>query len=296
MGSEGEAPLDQRSDDGRSLIFDSEPLREDVEILGVPEVLLRLRSDRPNALLAVRINDVAADGGSSRVTFGVLNLTHRDSHEHPEALPPGETVTVRIGLNAIAHRFPTGHVIRLALSTAYWPMVWPSAQAATLELDTGGCSLDLPLRPPDPLDESLPAFAPVEDAGLTSTCTQLGVAGFRRSIERDLVGNEVVYRMISEGGDFGSASMLRIEDIGLDLGHHVEHHFRIDERDPLSASAECSEQLTMRRDQWQIQVNARTRLSATREHFLLQAWLSASEGADEVFSREWQEKIERDLV
>ena len=135
-----------------------------------------------------------------------------------------------------------------------------------------------------------------EDAGSTSTYTELGVAGFRRSIERDLVGNEVVYRMVSEGGDFGSASMLRIEDIGLDLGHHVEHQFRIDEKDPLSASAECSEQLTMRRDQWEIQVTARTRLSATREHFLLQAWLNASEGDQEVFAREWQEKIERDLV
>jgi hypothetical protein len=167
---------------------------------------------------------------------------------------------------------------------------------ATLELDTGGCSLDLPLRPPDPEDDTLPEFAPAEDAGSTSTYTELGVAGFRRSIERDLVGNEVVYRMISEGGDFGSASMLRIEDIGLDLSHHVEHHFRIDEKEPLTASTECSELLTMRRDQWEIQVNVRTRLSATREHFLLQAWLSAFEGDEEVFAREWQEKIERDLV
>jgi hypothetical protein len=296
MGGEGEAPLDQRSDDGRSLIFDSEPLADAIEILGVPEVRLRLRSDRPNALLAVRVNDVAADGSSSRVTFGVLNLTHRDSHEHPQPLVPGESVSVRIGLNAIAHRFPAGHVIRLAVSSAYWPMVWPSPEAATLELDTGGCSLDLPLRPPDPEDDTLPEFAPAEDAGSTSTYTELGVAGFRRSIERDLVGNEVVYRMISEGGDFGSASMLRIEDIGLDLSHHVEHHFRIDEKEPLTASTECSELLTMRRDQWEIQVNVRTRLSATREHFLLQAWLSAFEGDEEVFAREWQEKIERDLV
>jgi predicted acyl esterase len=296
MGSEGEAPLDQRSDDGRSQVFDTVPLEQDIEILGVPEVTLKLRSDKPVAMLAVRLNDIAPDGASARVSFGLLNLTHRNSHERPEALVAGEDVTVKIGMNAIAHRFPAGHLVRLAISTAYWPMVWPSPEVVTLELDTGGCCLDLPLRPPDPGDALLPAFAPVEAAGSSSTKTHLSPAGFNRSIERDLIGKDVVYRMISEGGDFGTAKMMRIEDIGLDLGHHVEHHFRIDERDPLSASTEIIERLRMRRDQWDIRVNARTRLTATREHFILQAWLDAYEGDHEVFTREWEEKIERDLV
>ena len=296
FGSEGEAPLDQRSDDGRSLVFDTAALDEDIEILGAPEVTLGLRSDRPVAMLAVRLNEIAADGSSTRVSFGILNLTHRHSHQHPEPLLPGETTTVTIGLNAIAHRFRAGHLIRLAISTAYWPMVWPAPEPVTIELDTAGSSLVLPLRPADPADDSLPAFAPAEAAESTSTHTHLAPASYRRSIERDLVSNEVVYRLINDGGDLGAAAMVRIEEIGLELGHKVERHFRIDENDPLSASTEISEQMLMRRDDWEIRVSARTRLVATCDSFILQAWLSVHEGEDEVFAREWEEQIGRDLV
>jgi hypothetical protein len=175
-------------------------------------------------------------------------------------------------------------------------MVWPAPEASTLEFDTGGCELQLPVRPPDPNDASLPAFEPVEAAGTSSTRTHLAGAGFSRTIERDLVGHEVIYRMISEGGDFGDARLLRIEEIGLDLGHHVEHRFVIDERDPLSARTEIIERLSMRRDDWEIRIDASIRLAATRDDFLLGARLTAHEGGEEVFDREWDERIKRDLV
>ncbi|TNF88196.1 MAG: CocE/NonD family hydrolase [Gammaproteobacteria bacterium] len=296
MGDEGEAPLDQRSDDGRSLCFDSAPLDEALEILGVPAVKLRLASDRPVAILAVRLNDVAPDGTSARVSFGLLNLTHRLGHEHPQALVPGEFVDAVVEMNAIAHRLEADHVIRVAVSTAYWPMVWPVPKPVTLTLDTAGCSLGLPLRPPDPRDDTLPLFAPADAAGTSSTQTPLEAASFTRSIERDLVSNEIVYRLVSKGGDIGTAAVARIEEIDLDIGHHVERLFRIDERDPLSASSEIVERLTMRRGQWGVRVSARTRLGATATHFILRAWLSVLEGENEVFSREWEERIERNLL
>ena len=247
FGGDGEAPLDQRSDDGRSLTFDSAPLTQELEILGAPEVSLTLRSDRPVAMLAVRLNDVAADGASSRVSFGILNLTHRDSHEHPAPLVPGETFQVSIALNTIAHRFLPGHVIRLALSTCYWPMVWPAPRAVTLELDIGESSLDLPLREVSVDDDSLPEFAPAESASASSTHTPLDPPSFTRVIERDLVNNEVVYRLVDEGGDLGTAAVVRIDEIDLELGHSVERQFRIDEQDPGSACTELSERMLMRR-------------------------------------------------
>jgi hypothetical protein len=296
FGNEGESPLDQRGDDGRSLVFDTDPLAEDLEILGTPEAILTLRTDRPVSMLAVRVNDVAPDGSSARVCFGILNLTHRTSHEHPEPMVPDKTIAVTVELNAIAHRFPAGHVIRLAVSTAYWPMVWPAPQAVTLELDTGDSVLRLPVRPPDSNDALLPTFAPVESAGSTSIRTALAPPRFVRSIERDLLTNEVIYRLISEGGDLGTAAVVRIEDIDLELGHTVERHFRIDEKDPLSAKTEIIERMMLRRGHWEVRVSARSVLTATREHFLADAWLSVHEGGDEVFAREWKEKIERDLV
>ncbi len=296
FGSDGEAPLDQRGDDGRSLTFDSAPLDADLEILGTPVVTLSLRSDRPRAMIVVRLNEVAADGTSARVCFGVLNLTHRDSHEHPEALTPGEQYRVSVEMNAIAHRFSAGHSIRLALSTSYWPMLWPAPEAFSLELDTADSELCLPVRLPNENDARLPAFAEPESAGTSSTCTGLAPPSFKRAVERDLISNDVVYHLLDEGGDLGTAAVLRIEEIDLELGHNVERHFRIDEQDPLSASSEITELITMCRGDWKIRVHARSQLQATQEHFLLRAWLSASEGGKEVFVREWEEVIERDLL
>ena len=106
FGAEGEMPLDQRPDDGRSLTFDTEPLPARVEILGAPVVELDLAVDEPGALLAARLNDVQPDGTSTLVTYGLLNLTHRESHDQPEALDPGTFQRVRLQLNDIAHAFP----------------------------------------------------------------------------------------------------------------------------------------------------------------------------------------------
>jgi len=108
--------------------------------------------NRPLALVAVRLNDVAPDGSSARVTFGLKDLAHRDGHEAPAPLEPGRVYEVRIRLNDIAHAFPAGHSIRLAISTCYWPMVWPAPEPVTLTVHTQASSLSLPVRPPDPAD------------------------------------------------------------------------------------------------------------------------------------------------
>ena len=64
---------------------------------------------------------MAPDGTSSLVTRGILNLTHRDSHERPEALPVGAQVGATIELDATAYVFEPGHRIRLDVSSSNWP-------------------------------------------------------------------------------------------------------------------------------------------------------------------------------
>src|SRR5204862_523556 len=83
-------------------------------------------------IIAERLNDVAPDGTSARVTYGLLNLTHRDSHEHPKPLEPGKRYLVMVTMNNVAHAFPAGHKVRLAVSTCYWPIAWPAPQPVTL--------------------------------------------------------------------------------------------------------------------------------------------------------------------
>ena len=46
------------------------------------------------------MTDVTPEGRSWLVSCGLLNLTHRFSHEHPSALDPGEFYDVEIKLFA----------------------------------------------------------------------------------------------------------------------------------------------------------------------------------------------------
>src|SRR4029453_6957415 len=87
-------PADQRPEDGKSLLFDSPPLDAPGQILGAPVVTLELAAARPQAQVCVRLNDVAPDGASLRVTYGLLNLTHRESHESPTPLQPRQRYRV----------------------------------------------------------------------------------------------------------------------------------------------------------------------------------------------------------
>ena len=101
-----------------------------------PEIGTLLKVDTVHsvtlALVSARLNDVAPDGASTRVGIGLLNLTHRKSHEHPEPLVPGETTKATVEMEDTAYAFPAGHRIALSLSNSYWPIAWPSPELATL--------------------------------------------------------------------------------------------------------------------------------------------------------------------
>ena len=158
-GLSNDLPADQQSDDGAAVCFETAPLAEGFEILGAPVALLEVSADRPNTFVVARLGDVGRDGETTLVTYGVLNLTHRESHAHPEPLEPGLRYRVRVQLNDVAHAFPQGHRIRLALSNAWWPTIWPSPEPVTLTLVTSASSLVLPIRQPRAEDADLRPFA-----------------------------------------------------------------------------------------------------------------------------------------
>jgi uncharacterized protein len=216
--------------------------------------------------LVVRLCDVHPSGESLRVSYGVLNLAHRDGHERPALMEPGAHYRVRVLLNDAGSIFPTGHKVRLALSTAYWPMIWPSPEKATL-LISGG-TLDLPVRSPQAADALLRPL-PGPETAVPETPTIL-----RR----------------------GDMRIERIDRIGLELGTQSASRFHIDEDDPLSAVAELRRTHTMARDAWLIRIETQMRLSCTREVFLFQGSLRACEGAQEVYRRQWDHSIPRDFI
>ena len=253
---------DQRDDDAQSLVFDSGVLDETVEILGAPVLTLEITCDKPVATLVARLCDARPDGASLRVSFGVLNLTHRDSHAEPTPLVPGQRYRVRIKLNDAGSTFPAGHRIRLALSTNYWPMVWPAPEPATVTI-LGG-TLELPGRPMLPVD-------PVQPMPRPETAPP----------ERP--------RQVRPG-------VVRFERIGLDVGNEWKFRHDVQGNDPLSAVAEMQRTMTVRRDDWRIRIETSMRMSCTRDTFRLHASMRAFEGDDEVCHRTWDRSIPRDLV
>ena len=121
-------PMEQGPDDNDSFTLDSQPLAHDLEILGNPCAALCISSDSPVAQVAVRLTEVDTDGKSWLISYGLLNLTHRDGHDTPEPLSPGRFYDVNVKLNFTAHRFARNNRIRVAISESLWPLVWPSPE------------------------------------------------------------------------------------------------------------------------------------------------------------------------
>ncbi|MCD6009323.1 CocE/NonD family hydrolase [Halomonas sp. IOP_31] len=283
-------PHDQRDEDGGALIFQTRPLGETLEICGQPVAELELEADQPVAMIALRLNDIAVDDKATRVSYGLLNLTHRDSDEHPEPLEPGRRYRVRIPLKHIAQQFPVGHALRLSLSSSYWPLAWPSPRPVRLTLHPASSRLILPCREPNPAEEAaLPAFAMPEGAPpLACTLIQPSQEAWR--VIRDLANDRTTLEVVNDAGVY------RLDDIDLELAVRVteRYSYAYGNYDSLSGWTEWERHF--RRGDWQVRTVTRTLMTSDADNFRLRATLDAYEGDSRVFAKSWDEEIPRDLV
>ncbi|MFF8882994.1 CocE/NonD family hydrolase [Streptomyces flaveolus] len=283
-------PYDQREEDGGSLVFETEPLTERLEILGSPTVELDLSVAEPVAMVAARLSDVHPDGAATRVTYGLLNLTRRDSTEEPESLEPGRRYRATVHLNGVAQSFPPGHRIRLSLSTSYWPLAWPPPRPARLSVYENSSTLTLPVRPADRPDDA-PADPFDEPEGTPPlTTTQLTPPEARWDVKRDLIGYNAELDIVKDGGT------VRFDEIGLEVGRRAHERYAAVADDFTSVSGESTWTMRFRRDDWDVHVVTHTRLTCDEEDFFVDATLDGWEGGRRVFSRTWNERVPRDLL
>jgi len=291
FGNAADLPPDQRAEDGRSICFDSAPLPEPVEILGRAGVTLRLRCQGRRGQVVARLCDVAPDGSSTLVTRGVLNLTARAGRDQVLEWEPGVVEDVEFELVGIAHAFPAGHRLRLALSSAYWPWIWPQADSGGFELDPGRSVLTLPVRhlAADAGSAPITFDEPEQAVPLGVHVAEPLTARPERLVVHDVAAGE--WRLEVDPKYGGSRSY----PDGLVYDEHAIEAYRIRSDDPLSAQTRSDWTIRLERPDigWDVTVQTRSEITCDTTHFTAHSHVRALEGGDVLFERDWERRIPR---
>lgn len=288
-GASNDMPGDQRPEAGGSLVFDSAPLEQDFQILGAPVLSVDLASDQPNAIFVATLSEVRPDGSVTRVSYGMLNLTHRSGHEVVEPLTPGETYGIRLQLCECGHRFEAGSKIRLALSNAYWPIAWPSPAATVLTVTCGSSALTLPVRPDQASDATLPDFGPPENPDPMEV-TILEPGDEAHELIQDLDTGALTMHWRKD------EPLTHIDQFGWCFRTKVERNYTIQPDDPLSAHVDIAWEKHFARGNWSVTTHADIQMRTESTEFVIDACLDAYEGGTRVFSKVWNERIPRNGV
>ena len=214
-------PGDQRYDDACSACFETTVLQKNVVIGGLSTVQLLLMVDKPVAHITVRLNDVWPDGAVTRITYGILNLCHYQGHEHAEPLVPGKNFRAVLELDDIAYTIPAGHRLRLAISTACWPLIWPAPESATIDILEG----EILLHDLVGVECPVPEFLPAEAAPMQQTETVRKSTNSRKVETNQTTGRQIT--IIQD--DFG---IVRDVANGLEYGGTALETWSIEKADP----------------------------------------------------------------
>ncbi len=275
----GELPDDQSEDDALSACFDSMPLTQDWDIVGAPQLSLRVAADTPSAQLVARLCDLRPDGTSAFVSIGLLNLRHRDGFEAPTDLEPGRYYDVCVALDQVAYRLPAGHRLRVAISSSYWPYCWPEGRNTVLTLVAG--ELRLPRRSETGGEIFFDGPVPMDER----PCRILrGHSGRRDRREAD---GRIVFDI---SGDHG-----RLEDLenGLITESAFSERWEINRFDPATAQVEIQWSRGLERGDWKVSTVVTTRMWGHETDFFFKQKLEAFENGELVFEKTMQDRVPR---
>lgn len=282
-------PLDQRAAEAYSLVYTSAPLQQPLELLGQATLGLTLAATKPVAQLFLRLCDVAPDGRSTLVSWGALNLTHRNGHTEPAPLAPGQKYPVEIDFGAVAWRFQPGHRLRLILNNHDWPRLWPAPDLFDLEIHHGPGSLSwlrLPLAPSPATITEPPAPPPVGAS----------VTGVRATTD------PWKWRLVQERpGGCLRFTLAGAEAIELLDGSLAESTFRklevtVPEDDPAGNAMAAFATSTMAWPEVKATVTVDLRVTGTDATFDFDLKIELFSGDEPIASKVWRESIPRNLV
>ncbi|MET7569612.1 CocE/NonD family hydrolase [Streptomyces sp. NPDC005492] len=289
FGNDADLPPDQRDEDARSACFEFE-VPDETWVLGRPRVRLRLTCPVPRGQVIARLCDVAPDGSSTLVTRGVLNLSARHGRDRAVPWTPGATEDVAFELNGIGYAVPPGHRIRLAVSSAYWPWIWPQPEsAAGFTLDPEGSALELPVRERELTGHiSFEEPEEAEPLGVSEPVT-LDEPRPERLVVRDVAKGE--WRLEVDPRYGGT----RVYPDGLEFTEDALETYTIDESDPLSARTRSDWSIRLHRPEsaWDTTVRTRSEITCDETDFITSNEVICTEGGEVIFHRTWEKRIPR---
>ena len=275
-------PGDQRIDDVNSATFTTEELTKQIDIVGAPRVKLKLRPTTSTAQISVRLNHIHPTGTSTRITYGVFNLGYVDGFDNPRKLRKGETISIEFNLDQIAYSVSKGHKIRLSISNAYWPLLWPTPEKGAIEVIAG--SIDIPFIK-DGL-YNFRQFLPEKADAPWKTKTIRKPTNTRKVI-RNIGSDEVTVEIID---DFGSVRDLTHD---LEIGSIAREWWTIQPDDPLSANGRTHWTEERSRGEWKTRTETFATMRSDAENFYIHAKLEAYENEKLFFEKEISETINR---
>jgi uncharacterized protein len=280
-------PGDQRTDEALSLTYTTEPLEQDLHVLGRPHALLYVDSTAAVIGFCVSIADVSPDGESHLVTKGMLNATRRLSLTDPSPLEHGEVAALEIPVDATAWRFDAGHRIRVAIASADFPNVWPTPEPAKNGVHLG------PAYPSHLVLPTVPARGSADPPEFTSASKRVdSVSSSPRPPSWEIVkdaftGSTSVRAEFSTEGRIDDQTVLVEEFLMID---------RVDPRDPAVASAYGSHQARLARPNNVTEARSVVTIQGSRTHFHVTISLEVTLNGSLYLTKQWTESISRQLL
>ncbi len=279
---------EQNFDEENSLIYTSNPLNQRLDILGQPKLELTFSSTAPIVNLIVKLFDVAPDGSTDIITWGVLNLTHRNSHTEPQKLKPGEKVKITMNLDATSWIFHPGHTIKLSFASSDFPNIWPSPYSAENTIWWGGkheSCLILPVIPESDPEEA-PLFGEIE---MPMNVYKINYAPSISEISQDSQNEETTFQ-------FSQSQNGKLSEDEISLSFEDKSSFTISNKNPANASLLNEHNIQISTKKLSSRAITKAQLRSDSENFHVSYDLVLTVDKKEKFRRNWSKSFKRNLV
>jgi len=282
---------EQSLDEAFSLTYTTEPLEQDLEILGRPTIRLHAASSATNTAFVVKLTEVSPAEESNLITYGVLNAAHRKSHETPEKLEPLTPYEFAIEMDVISWVFKKGYRIRVSVTSADWPVLWPLPEPASNQVfhdSSFPSAISLPVVPERTISAvpsfRLPSIGPLYGVDMPN------IAKPSLQVTRDVTARETIVKIADRNAFVLTDRKLAFDEIGT-----IETRVSMDNPAHASVRGERTYRLQYASG-LDIEARGRGKISSNETHFFTTLDVDIRVNGQPHFKRSWLKTVPRYFI